>query len=218
MTEYAADLVDETLQRRARTLRADIESGALRGGELLAVLRDVPFVDRDAWTDEVLGFAAPPPDVQLPRGSVPYLPCGVDEIMAMVEAVPLRPTDEVVDLGSGLGRVVVLAHLLAGMKACGIEIQEHLVASARATAAALGLSAVSFVHANAADAVLDGSVFFLFAPFNGEMLANVVRRLEDLAQERSFVVCTVGIELDAPWLRRRVASHRTLVIYDTITR
>jgi len=206
--------VDESLHRRARSVRADIESGALRGDALLALLRDVPFVDRDAWIDEVLGFEAPPPDLSLPRGSVPYLPCGVDEIMAMVDAVPLRASDELVDLGSGLGRVVVLAHLLAGVTACGIEIQEHLVASARARAAALGLSAVSFVHANAADVALSGSVFFLFAPFNGEMLASVARRLGELARERSFVVCTVGVELDAPWLHRRADSHGTLVIYD----
>jgi len=209
--------VETLLYRDARKARANIASGALRGVALLELLCNVPFVDRDAWIDEALGFETPPPPdmPDLPRGAVPYLPCGVDEIAAMVQAVPLRPSDELVDLGSGLGRVVLLAHLLAGVKACGIEIQEHLVDGARERAADLGLP-VTFVHANAADVALGGSVFFLFAPFNGELLASVVRRLGDLARKRSFVVCAVGVELDVPWLRRRETSHRTLVIYDAI--
>ena len=103
-----------------------------------------------------------------------------------------------------------------GVKACGIEIQEHLVDGARKRAAELGLAAVTFVHANAADVALSGSVFFLYAPFNGELLASVLQRLRELAHKRSFVVCTVGVELDVSWLRRRAASHHALAIYDAI--
>ena len=187
----------------------------LRGAALLERLERIPVVDRDAWVDELLGFEPPPADApDLPRGAVPYLPCGVAEIIAMVREVPLRPDDELVDLGSGLGRVVILAHLLSGARASGIEIQEHLVARARARVSALGLGGVTFVHANAAEVALAGSVFFLYAPCNGEMLAGVVERLHALARTRSFVVCTVDVELDAPWLRRRETAHRALAIYD----
>jgi SAM-dependent methyltransferase len=209
--------VDDSLRLRARTARAQIESGTLRGALLLELLRSIPLADRDIWLDELLGFDEPPPDISdLPRGSVPYLPCGVEEILTMVLEVHVAPDDELVDLGSGLGRVLILAHLLTGARCLGIEIQAPLVQLARARCAALSLPAVSFVHANAADTDLDGSIFFLYAPFGGEMLAHVLYRLEDVARRRPIVVCAVNLELpDAPWLLPRQTSSLSLTIYDS---
>lgn len=198
------------------------ESGGLRGKALLSRILSVPFRDRDAWVNELLGFddATATPDVpDLPRESVPYLPCGVDEILGMSSEVPLGPDDELVDLGSGLGRVVILAHLLTGARAKGIEIQRPLVEKARSRARALGLD-VSFTHANAADEELDGSVFFLYAPFSGRTLRGVIARVEAVARRRPVVVCAVGLELrDVPWLAARTTSCAALSIYDsTFTR
>jgi len=208
--------VDDRLRRSARAARAEIQSGKLRGAPLASLLRAVPFVDRDAWIDEVLGIESPPPDISdLPHGSVPYLPCGVDAILTMVLEVVLAPKDEFVDLGSGLGKVAILAHLLSGARAHGIEIQEHLVHSARARCAELALP-VSFVCANAAEVELDGSVFFLYAPFNGKMLARVLGRLEDAARKRPIVVGAVDLELGSvPWLRARKTSSVALTLYDS---
>jgi SAM-dependent methyltransferase len=208
--------VDDRLRLSARTARAEIQSGALRGAALLDLLLSIPFLDRDAWTDELLGIESPPPDIpDLPHGSVPYLPCSVEEILAMVLEVPLKPDDDFVDLGSGLGRVAILAHLLSGARARGVEIQEHLVRSGRARCVELDLP-VSFVRANAAEVDLDGSIFFLYAPFNGEMLARVLRRLEDVARRKPIVLCTVGLELrGVPWLRPRKTSSVTLTLYDS---
>ncbi len=206
--------VDDSLRRSAQSARAEIRAGALRGAALLDRLLSVPLVDRDAWADELLGIESPPPDVpDLPRGSVPYLPCSVDEIVAMVLEVPLRPDDDFVDLGSGLGRVAILAHLLSGARARGVEIQEHLVRSGTARCNELDLP-VSFVHADAAGTELDGSVFFLYAPFNGEMLTRVLRRLEEVARRRPIVLCAVDLELPAlPWLRPRRTSRIALTLY-----
>lgn len=208
--------VDDSLRLRARAARAEIASGVLRGPALLDALHAVPFGDRDAWVDELLEIDPPPPDApDLPRGAVPYLPCGVDEIVALVQDAPVGPGDELVDLGSGLGRVAILVHLLSGARTRGVEIQAPLVDRARARCAALGLTAVSFVHANAADCELDGSIFFLYAPFNGDLLARVVRRLETVAQRRSIVVAAVGLELpDVPWLAARITSSAALALYE----
>jgi len=200
--------------------RAEIESGALRGDALFELLLSLPFLERDGFLDELLGLDEPPPDVaNLPRGAVPYLPSGVDEILAMMAEVPVRADDELVDLGSGLGRVVILAHLLSGARACGVEIQEPLVRRARERCAELALPLVSFVHANAAEIELDGSIFFLYSPFNGEMLSAVLRRLEDVARRRPIVVCAVGLELPGvPWLRARKTTKVSLTLYDSCVR
>jgi SAM-dependent methyltransferase len=209
--------VNDSLTWRARAARAEIGRGALRGAALLELILSIPACDRDAWVDELIGIEEAPPDrPDLPRGSVPYLPSGVDEILAMVSEVPVRPDDELVDLGSGLGRVVILAHLLSGARACGVEIQEPLVRRARARCAELDLPAVSFVHANAADTELDGSIFFLYAPFTGEASTRVLRRLEEVARRRAIVLCAVGLELHGvPWLLPRSTSRVSLTLYDS---
>ncbi len=192
-------------------------ASALRGAALLELLLSIPARDRDARVDELLGFEEPSPDVaDLPRGSVPYLPSGVDEILTMVLEAPVRSDDELVDLGSGVGRVVILAHLLSGARAHGVEIQGPLVDQARARSAALNLAHVSFAHANAADVPLDGSIFFLYAPFNGKMLTAVLRRIEEVARRRPIVVCAVGLEFrDVDWLRPRKISNVSVALYDS---
>jgi len=217
LSDSLAPSVDDSLRIRARAARAEIESGVLRGAALLELLLAMPLDERDVWLDLVLGIEELPSDVpDLPRGSVPYLPCGVEEILATVHEVPVRPDDELVDLGSGLGRVVILAHLLSGARASGVEIQEHLVRSARARCEDLALADVSFVHANAVDVELDGSIFFLYAPFNGEMLRSVLRRIEEVARRKSIVVCAVGMELnDVSWLLPRKTSCLALTLYDS---
>lgn len=199
----------------ATSLRAEIASGALRGARLLSQLRAVPFTGRDAWVDELLGVEPPPPDVALPPGAVPYLPCGVDEIVAAVVEAPLRAHDELVDIGSGLGRVAILAHLLSGARCHGIELQAHLVAAAQERCAALELSEVSFVEGDAASTALEGGVFFLYAPCNGAMLAAVLERLLEVARRRPIVVAAVGVELHEPWLVARETSLPALTLYDS---
>jgi hypothetical protein len=209
--------VDESLRLRAVAARDAIRSGTLRGSALRELLLGVPPRDRNPFVEELLGAGgAPADDPELPRGSVPYLPCGVDEILAMVAEVPIGPDDQLVDLGSGLGRVVILGHLLSGARARGVEIQRALVDASRACAEELGLDRVSFTHEDAARADLDGSIAFLYAPFNGPTLTRVLRRLEGMRKERGrpLVVCTVGLELpDETWLERRPSSCPALAIY-----
>ena len=208
--------MDDSLRLDARAARAEIARGALRGAALLDRLLAFPVVDRDVWIDELFAIEEPPADVPLPRGAVPYLPSGVAEILATVLEVPIRKDDEFVDLGSGLGRAVILAHLLSGARATGVEIQEPLVRSARARCADLGLDGVSFLHADAADAKLDGSVFFLYAPFNGEMLGRALARIEEVARRRPVVVCAVGLELrGVAWLLPRPTSCVALTLYES---
>ncbi len=207
--------MDESLRLQARTAQLELRAGALRGAALFERLLAVPLLERDAWVDELLGLEAPPPDIaDLPRGAVPYLPCGVDEILTLVRELPLRASDELVDLGSGLGKVVILAHLLCGARASGVEIQAPLVHRARARCAELGLDTLSFRHANIADTELDGSVFFLYSPCNGELLKAVLGRLENVAHRRAIAVCAVGFELHGvSWLRARNTSNVSLTLY-----
>jgi SAM-dependent methyltransferase len=211
--------VEDALRARALQARSDIIAGSLRGAALFDAIEAIPPIERDTWVDDLLGIESPPPDVDLPRGAVPYLPAGVEEILAMVREAPVRPGDALVDIGAGLGRAAILAHLLSGARTLGVEIQAPLVAQARARCTELGLGDVRFLHADAAEIALDGSVFLLYAPCNGELLARVVRRVEDVARRRPIAVATVGLELpDAAWLSARASSCCSLTLYNSLIR
>ena len=186
--------------------------------DLQKELLKVNALDRDAWVNQRLGFGELPDDgADLPREAVPYFPSSVEEILTMVKELPLRPEHELVDIGSGAGRAVILAHLLSGAKARGIEVQAHLVQLARKTAAALNLNDVSFEHGNAADMELHGDVFYLYAPANGDLLMRVVKRLKAAAKRKPIVVCTVALDLRSEaWLEPRRTSCETLTIYQSM--
>ncbi|MBK7863474.1 MAG: class I SAM-dependent methyltransferase [Archangiaceae bacterium] len=177
------------------------------------------LTERDAWLDAQLGLSPElPDDVALPGGAVPYLPCPVDAILEAVREVPVREHDVFVDLGSGLGRPALLAHLLTGCRALGVELQPHLVAQARRVAARHGLSdAVRFQPGDAATAELSaGTVFFIYSSFNGAALERVLASLERVARAQRITLCAVDFEVHAPFWRARPSRPGSLTLYDPV--
>jgi len=192
----------------------------MRGAELLAWLASVPRERRERAVDDLLGIDGPPPSASQPPGEhlLGYHASGVDPIVQAFTEAAVTKDDVVVDLGSGLGRVVMLAHLLTGAMARGVELQPALVDRARDAAQRLGID-VSFSCADARHADLgDGTVFFFYAPFTGPVLADVLRRLHAVAERRAIVVCALAIDLhrDAPWLVARPLDAFWLTIYDSV--
>jgi SAM-dependent methyltransferase len=189
-----------------------------RGAALLEWLASLPPAARDAALEAYLGIDIPaPPSAPPGECLIGYHASGVAPVVRALIEVPVAPGDIVVDLGAGLGKVVLLARLLTGAVARGIEIQPALVKRARAAAARLAVD-VGFAHADVREADLDdGTVFFMYAPFVGPVLAEVVDRLHRLAARSGIVVCALGVDLDreAPWLVRRPVNAFWLTIYDS---
>jgi SAM-dependent methyltransferase len=192
--------MDESHARSAAQVRQRIAAGTHDRLAFRALLLDVPPDARDAWLDHVLGLGALPDDgPELPPGCVPYLPCGVDALIEIVDIAEVGPTDVFVDVGSGVGRAMALVHLLTGAAAIGIEIQSVLVDVGRDVARVVS-SRISNVHGDAVDLtghMMIGSVFFLYCPFSGERLRQVLVDLEAIAQTRSIRVCCVDLPLPA---------------------
>ncbi len=197
--------------------RERIRRGGLRGEELLGWLAERVPAERERAIERLLDVDECPPEPG-PLGAdlVGYFPSGVAQIVRAVFEAPVTREDLFVDLGAGLGKVAMLAHLLSGARARGVELQGELVARARARADRLGLTEVSFVAADARNAVLDdGSVFFLYVPFTGAVLDTVLQRLRDVASKRDIVVCALGFDLpSSEWLRPRTTDAFWLTIYD----
>lgn len=189
----------------------------MTGASLLAWLASLPPDERDRALDERLGIGPPAP-CDAPPGEhlVGYHASGVAPVVRALLEIPVISDDVLVDLGSGLGKVVLLASLLTGATARGIELQEPLVHRARDAARRLGVAA-SFTVGDAREApVGDGTVFYLYAPFTGPVLAAVLERLQAVARERAIVVCALGIELPrVAWLVPRAVDSFWLSIHDS---
>ncbi|MCY3904549.1 MAG: class I SAM-dependent methyltransferase [Caldilineaceae bacterium] len=122
-----------------------------------------------------------------------YEPAPVGALLELVDRVPMTSADRFVDIGSGLGQVVLLVHLLTGVEAVGLEVMPAFVEQAEQEAAALGVSGVTFEHGDARNADLcKGTVYFLFSPFRGQMLQKVLKRLRDEAKARQLTICSFG--------------------------
>jgi hypothetical protein len=178
--------------------------------------------ERDAWLDAVLGLGDMPDDgPEVPRGCVPYLPSPVEALLRMVDRAGVTSSDVFVDIGAGLGRTTAFVHLLTGAEALGIEIQSGLVRTARALAAALGLSRIAYCEGDAAtsiQSVSTGSVFFLYCPFSGDRLTNVLGGLEVISRGRAIRVCCLDLPLPpCPWLMPEAQPDRDLTIYRSVT-
>lgn len=133
------------------------------------------------------------PTVELSPDMVFYQPTPARHILAMIRHSRLGPDDVLVDLGSGLGHVPLLAAICTRATAIGIELEPAYVACAQAAAGALALSNVRFMQADARAAdVSAGTVFYLYTPFKGAILRDVLERLRDEATRRPIRVCTFG--------------------------
>ncbi len=190
----------------------------MNGRELLAWLAGIPPEDRDGALERHLGLDAEDVSTTPPgQDLVGYHASGVASILDALALAEVGPEDVVVDLGSGLGKVTLLARLLTGATVRGIELQAPLVERARAIAARHGID-VTYVHGDARTADLrDATVLFLYLPFTGPVLSEVLAHIHDSAARRDVVVCSLGLDLGrhAPWLISRPIDSFWLSLYDS---
>lgn len=136
-----------------------------------------------------------PCGVSLPQSPemVLYQPTPARHILDLIAVSGLSSGDILVDLGSGLGHVPLLASILTGCRALGIEFQPAYVASAQESALTLNAIRVQFVAEDAREADISiGTVFYMFSPFNGSILTDVLNRLFKESKNRQIRLCSLG--------------------------
>lgn len=194
-------------------LRARI-AGGLRGDELRAVFEsgDGAGAGRDHFVEEVLGIAYPPLEEATPGPEqIPYLPSGYDEIMHAFSATGLGAGHAFLDIGSGLGKAVMLAELCAGATSAGLELDAVLHRRAVAAGRALGLAAALSCGDARTAPLPRADVVFLYLPFTGAVLEAVMARVEALAPR---YVCAGALDgARYPGFRRRGEARSWLQIY-----
>ena len=178
--------------------REEIRSGRLRGAALRRVIEKTPLERRDHFVEELLGVAYPPLDEPaLVDERMPYTPSGYDQITHALETTQLRAGQRFVDIGSGMGKVVLLAALLGGADAIGIEHDPILHDLAVEATRALDVPLARFECIDARHAsIADVDVLFMYIPFTGNTLRTALDRFMEQARAspRRRHLCTSAID------------------------
>lgn len=201
-------------------MNADEPTSLLRGDALRRALMNVAPLERDGWVDRTLGLEPLETDsAELPPGGVPYLPAAVGSILRAIDELPIRGDDVFVDLGCGAGRTLALVQLLTKARVHGVEIQTALVGAAASLAGRLRLGSFSVERSDAANltaSAAEGTVFFLYCPFDIERVKRVLDQLEPIAARRAIRIACVDFELPpVAWLTARSSSGPELVFYES---
>jgi hypothetical protein len=147
----------------------------------------------DALLSGVLQIEEPAQVAQLATEMVFYQPTPARHIFELIVRTELSEHDVLVDLGSGLGHVPLLAAICTRAHCVGIEWQAAYVDCAQRCAKALNLANVTFARQDARAADLStGTVFYLYTPFTGAMLADVLALLRREAAAREIRIVTLG--------------------------
>jgi hypothetical protein len=135
----------------------------------------------------------PEPTKDLEPEMVFYQKTPARVVFELVEKARLTNDDIFFDLGSGLGQAAILVNLLTGITAKGIEFEPAFCDYANDCAAQLNLSKVTFINADARKSdYTEGTVFFMYTPFKGEIMEEVLAALHKEALSRRIKVITYG--------------------------
>lgn len=210
------DLARRTALSHHARVRRGIKNRTLNADELTRLLQAAPFDLRDHLAEEILDIAYPPLELRpIAREATGLSPSGVDQILFALSRAELGPEKTFVDLGSGLGKVVLFAALLTGARAIGIEIDAALNSIARHAAESLALDNAVFLEADVREVPLPAAdVYYMYIPLTRS--ADLVTRLEPIARERKIVVFSQALDLERfPWLRSAGAASYWLETYES---
>jgi hypothetical protein len=114
-------------------------------------------------------------------------------VFELADRAHLTPGNMFFDIGSGLGHVPILVNLLTGANTRGIEYEPAYYDYATACALKLNLANVAFINTTAQNGnYAGGAVFFMYTPFEGHMLQQMLEILRKESLNRTIRVFTYG--------------------------
>ena len=183
------DIDDQMFQR----IRLEIAAGAYRGKDFIHLLKeyfdghlpvytlsnDTGYDQLDLFLNGIFTCKDLPAETRAREPEMVYYqktPARI--ILEFINRTEFKPQDIFFDLGSGLGQVVMLVNLLTGVMAKGVEFEPAFCDYAKNCAADLNLNDLAFINTDARYAdYSSGTVFFMYTPFEGNMLRDVLEKL-----------------------------------------
>ena len=206
--EIVKNRLEEVNENLFQKLRANIRSGDCTGARLKRQIveyvgpdstarpqdDDIGYDSVDAFINGLLLIGAAPGETkEREPDMVPYQPTPARVILELVEQADLRQGGVFYDVGSGLGQVAMLVNLLGGIRAKGVEFEPAYCDYARRCARELNLPHVEFINVDAREAdYSDGTVFYMYTPFKGRLLEEVLEKLKGEVRKRPIWVYTYG--------------------------
>jgi SAM-dependent methyltransferase len=197
--------IDRTLFLKLRTT---IRTKALTGNEFKELITEYVDLSSDNPHDQAepgydnldifinglsLFQAMPEQTKILESDMVGYQKTPARVVFELVERFHFRQEDVFFDLGSGLGQVAILVNFLTGVTVKGIEFEPAFCDYAGDCAADLNLSNVTFINVDARKADYSkGTIFFMYTPFRGGILEEVLAALRKESLGRKIKIITYG--------------------------
>ncbi len=199
-------------------LRSEIAVHGYRGESFLSLVKqyidlskadDMASPDYDTldlFIDGLLTFhPLPSQDKAIEPEMVFYQKTPARVVLEIVREAAIQSSDVFFDVGAGLGQVVMLVQLLTECTVTAIEYEPAFSKYAQRCAHELHLSNIDFITTDAREAdYSEATVLFLYTPFKGEMLRQVLERIRCHSMGRSIKILTYGpctIEVaPLPWL------------------
>lgn len=154
----------------------------------------IGYDNLDTFIDRLISEAATP-DATLAAEPemVFYQKTPARIIFEVAQLAHLGYDDVLYDIGSGLGQVPILVNLICGAKTIGIEYEPAYCNYAKLCTAQLNLSDVEFINADARKGnYSSGTVFFMYTPFKGKILQEMMEILYQESRERSIRIFAYG--------------------------
>ncbi len=164
------------------------------GGDFRIGLGKVGYDNLDVFVNGLLSDQ-PLPEAGISREPemVFYQQTPARVIFELAGRASLTPDDVFFDIGSGLGHVPLLVNLLTGAKTRGVEYEPAYCDYATACVSRLNLANVAFINTTAQNAdYTNGSVFFMYTPFDGLMLQQMLDNLKCESFKRPIRIFTYG--------------------------
>lgn len=127
-------------------------------------------------------------------------PCGQVNLSSRAQRISdflsiTRPgqSDTIYDLGCGSGKFAITVAASSSARVKGVEYGQTYIESARRNGERFALPNLEFIHADVRDVDLsDGTAFYLYFPFWGEVARTVARMLGEVARARNITVYASG--------------------------
>ena len=220
--EQVRSALEEVNTKMFDRLRSKISGGDYRGKMLMNLISeylDLPaepviqpyeagYDNLDLFINGLLTDRDLPVEIkEREPGMIYYQKTPARIILELIKKAAFQPGDVFYDLGSGLGQVTILVNLLASVISKGVEFEPAYCNYAKACAAGLNLRDTHFINQDARYAdYSSGNVFFMYTPFEGEMLCDVLHNLHTEAKKRKIRIFTYGSCTDdvarRHWLRQ----------------
>ncbi len=119
----------------------------------------------------------------------PHVPTSEDVVRKMLQFAELKIGEHLYDLGSGDGRIIIMAAKEFGGKATGVELRDDLVQHTRKRIEELGLTHVEVVHGDLMQAEISNAdvvTLYLTTSANEKIAPKLMKELRPGSRVVSF--------------------------------